>query len=40
MLHDDWLDIPCIAILYLVGLSLKWLATKIPKGNIFATIFL
>jgi hypothetical protein len=32
MLHDDWLDIPCIVILRPFAPSLEWLVTKIPEG--------
>jgi hypothetical protein len=32
MLHDDWLDIPCIVILHPFAPSLERLVTKIPEG--------
>ena len=39
MLHDKWLDIPCIIILHSFSLNLEWLVTKIAEG-IFSQLYL
>ena len=38
MLHDNWLDIPCIVIFHFFASNLEWLVTKIPKG-IFSPLY-
>ena len=38
MLHDDWLDIPCVTILHSFCFKPGWLVTKILEG-IFSQLY-
>jgi hypothetical protein len=40
MLHDDWLDIPCIIILHSFCFKLGMVSDKNTRRNIFTIIFL
>ena len=40
MLHDNWLDIPCVIILHSFRFKPKMVSDKNTRRNIFTTIFL